>query len=334
MSEQFKIGDDVIIVNDFSTWLGYYDLPNDTVLHVVEKHSNDYHYVDGDDLLIEIEAVLRFPEDFQVVSRTKENVEIEVMIGDYVEVLVPLERFAKEQTIEVGTVLEVVEDKPGSWWVHGDTIELGALVNHRSKFKLVPAPKPNEYATGGWLNGDHQLGLIGEQCSDYVIPMTRIEKEETVRADGGTVIGKLNLPSGLSDETYKQFGEMLVKAHESKDSQILGVYRPELETRKVGKVPMHMVIDGFPRALREVAKVMGWAADVKGYKLHDWKNLPDADIEFPSAGNRHMIDNSIMKSEGTSAIERVDHESNLVHLAHEVFNKLAELELILTGKIK
>lgn len=260
MSKQFNIGDDVIVVNDREVWLDYHDLPNDTILSVVEKHDNEYHYVDGDKLLIEIEAVSRFPEDFQVVSKPKEN-------------------------------------------------------------------------AATLLNAQRTIGAIG-YTPETIIPMTSVEKEETVRADGGTVIGKLNLPSGLSDETYKQFGEMLVKAHESKDSQILGVYRPELETRKVGKVPMHMVIDGFPRALREVAKVMGWAADVKGYKLHDWKNLPDADIEFPSAGNRHMIDNSIMKSEGTSAIERVDHESNLVHLAHEVFNKLAELELILTGKIK
>ena len=112
------------------------------------------------------------------------------------------------------------------------------------------------------------------------------------------------------------------------------IARPILAERKVGKVPMHMVVDGFPSALREVAKVMDWAAKVKGYKLHDWRNLPDADVEFPSAGYRHMFDNSEMKAQGLSALERVDHESTLVHLAHECFNKLAELELVLAGKIK
>lgn len=112
------------------------------------------------------------------------------------------------------------------------------------------------------------------------------------------------------------------------------IARPILSERKVGKVPVHMVIDGFPRALREVGKVLGWAADAKQYKLHDWKNLPDADIEFPSAGYRHMFDNSEMKSDGIPAIERVDHESHKLHLAHEIFNKLAELELVLTGVIK
>jgi len=113
-----------------------------------------------------------------------------------------------------------------------------------------------------------------------------------------------------------------------------GIARPILSERKVGKVPVHMVIDGFPRALREVGKVLGWAADAKQYKLHDWKNLPDADIEFPSAGYRHMLDNSEMKADGIPANKRVDHESHKLHLAHEIFNKLAELELVLTGAIK
>lgn len=116
--------------------------------------------------------------------------------------------------------------------------------------------------------------------------------------------------------------------------ETLGIHRPALEDRKVGKVGMHMVIDGFPRALREVARVMTWADEVKGYKIHDWVNLPNAEIEFPAAEYRHQNDNSIMKSEGTPAIERTDHESNLLHAAHKVFNSLAELELILQGKIK
>lgn len=117
-------------------------------------------------------------------------------------------------------------------------------------------------------------------------------------------------------------------------AESLGIHRPALEDRKVGKVGMHMVIDGFPHALREVARVMTWAEQVKGYKLNDWVNLPNAEVEFPAAEYRHQNDNSIMKSEGTPAIERTDHESNLLHAAHKVFNSLAELELILQGKIK
>lgn len=115
---------------------------------------------------------------------------------------------------------------------------------------------------------------------------------------------------------------------------VLGVYRPNLEDRKVGKIPMHMVVDGFPNALKAVAEVMGWAADVKGYKLHDWRNLPNADVEFPAAEARHANENSIQKVSGLQALDRTDHESKKLHVAHKVFNALAELELILCGKIE
>lgn len=113
----------------------------------------------------------------------------------------------------------------------------------------------------------------------------------------------------------------------------LGVYRPNLNDRKVGKVPMHMVFDGFPHALQHVGEIMGWAADVKGYALHDWKNLPNAYIELPAANYRHGSENSKQKANGVDAIERVDHESAKLHIGHQIFNLLAELELVLTRKI-
>ena len=114
----------------------------------------------------------------------------------------------------------------------------------------------------------------------------------------------------------------------------LGVYRPELGTRKVGKTPLHMVFDGFPHALQHVAEIMGWAEEKKGYKLHDWKNLPGAALEFPAANYRHANDNSKQKSLGVTVQGRVDHESAKLHIGHQVFNLLAELELVLTGKVE
>lgn len=160
------------------------------------------------------------------------------------------------------------------------------------------------------------LGVLNEWPSDFEIV------ERPVRSLSDIV---LPLPSTDTKEVISPMPRV---------SGTLGIHRPALEDRKVGKVGMHMVIDGFPRALREVARVMTWAGEVKGYKIHDWVNLPNAEIEFPAAEYRHQNDNSIMKSEGTPAIERTDHESNLLHAAHKVFNSLAELELILQGKIK
>jgi hypothetical protein len=174
------------------------------------------------------------------------------------------------------------------------------MTRDKSEDVFIPISVANdtaEFHTGGTLKGAHTL--VGEAGTDFVITRERAEQ------------------LGIIKKTTP-----------------LGVHRPALEDRKVGKVGMHMVIDGFPRALREVARVMTWAGEVKGYKLNDWVNLPNAEIEFPAAEYRHQNDNSIMKSEGTPAIERTDHESNLLHAAHKVFNSLAELELILQGKIK
>lgn len=113
-----------------------------------------------------------------------------------------------------------------------------------------------------------------------------------------------------------------------------GIARPILTERKVGKVQMDLFDSGFPNAVMEVAKVMTWAAENKGYKPHDWVNLPDAETSFPSAASRHRVKSLIQKVEGLPVIERVDEESAILHKAHEAFNILAELELMLRGKIK
>lgn len=112
------------------------------------------------------------------------------------------------------------------------------------------------------------------------------------------------------------------------------IARPILEERKVGKVQMDLFDQGFPNAVFEVAKVMTWAAENKGYKPHDWVNLPDAESSFPAAASRHRVKGLIQKVSGVSVNDRVDEESTILHKAHEAFNVLAELELMVRGKIK
>lgn len=99
----------------------------------------------------------------------------------------------------------------------------------------------------------------------------------------------------------------------------LGMYRPELESRKVGKVQIDLVDTGFPLATWELAKLMTWAADAKGYKRNDWKNLEGWEEKFPAAASRHRI----MPLLG----QKFDPESGLHHKVHELFNVFAELEL-------
>lgn len=123
------------------------------------------------------------------------------------------------------------------------------------------------------------------------------------------------------------------KEQTERPAEELGIYRPELETRKVGKIRVELVDDGFPLALREVAKVMTWAQTAKGYKDHDWQNLPNAEIALAAAASRHRTDYIEQRViQGLSAVDSVDPESGLVHKAHEAFGVLAQLELLLRGK--
>jgi len=116
-------------------------------------------------------------------------------------------------------------------------------------------------------------------------------------------------------------------------SDTLGVFRPELETRKVGKIRVELVDDGFPLALREVANVMTWAQTAKGYKDHDWQNLPNAEEALAAAASRHRTDHIKQRVvDGFDISQCVDHESGLLHKAHEAFGVLAQLELMLRGK--
>lgn len=135
--------------------------------------------------------------------------------------------------------------------------------------------------------------------------------------------------------TETSFGENPVVLFNIFDKpELESIARPVLEERKVGKVKMQLFDEGFPNAILEIAKVMGWAEENKGYKPNDFKNLPNAETEFSAAASRHRVKGFIQKAQGVPAIERTDEESNIVHLAHTCFNCLAELELVLTGKIK
>lgn len=217
--------------------------------------------------------------------------------------------------------LTVIRDTDDGGYLNWDdkTIEVFAVTQWGRDFELVRSA--NEDAFNKAIAALPKLQIptqfIAEDGKFISNPDFHSLKLNTSELSGKVVLSGLGV--GIGDATV---------------TAGLGVYRPNLEDRKVGKVPMHMVVDGFPLALKAVGEIMGWARDVKGYKLHDWRNLPEADIAFPSAEYRHANENSIQKAQGLSALERVDHESGKLHVAHKVFNALAELELILSGKIQ
>lgn len=184
-----------------------------------------------------------------------------------------------------------------------------------------------------FTNGHHELTFkaeldtTAESGESWIISWG-----DWTHGNAGSLRYEQDMVTGNIDSGWWNFEHPYDWEYENENVE-LGVYRPNLDDRKVGKVPMHMVFDGFPHALQHLGEIMGWAADKKGYALHDWKNLPNAYIELPAANYRHGSENSKQKANGVDAIERVDHESAKLHIGHQIFNLLAELELVLTRKI-
>lgn len=84
----------------------------------------------------------------------------------------------------------------------------------------------------------------------------------------------------------------------------------------LGKPMVDLVIDGFSRALRSVALVSTYGA--AKYSPGGWQYVQDGEVRYRRAGDRHRL---------ARAIEPIDPDSGLDHLAHECWNRLAELEL-------
>lgn len=89
-----------------------------------------------------------------------------------------------------------------------------------------------------------------------------------------------------------------------------------------GKPRFDLLMDGAPHALLDVVKVLTWAVEVKHYKPHSWKEVPEAQRRYRAAMQRH--ENAIARGELN------DDESKLPHRAHIACNAifLAELDYI------
>ena len=88
----------------------------------------------------------------------------------------------------------------------------------------------------------------------------------------------------------------------------------------LGKAPvMRGVIGYFPRALRAVAEISAFGA--AKYTWNGWETVPEGIERYGDAQLRHMLD----QAEGQTH----DQESKKLHAAHEAWNCLAKLELLL-----
>lgn len=248
---------------------------------------------------VSIECVRSYPEDFSPVSKLKTG----GFVGKPID-----RRVFGESTNDLGEAI-------------GMQHKVGGITSAQLVSEPVNIQVKLTCPDGVKRTTDELIKMINDNIRESVLekkvksPVNETAKGVEVPVAEGVL---KNVPTAMVDPTNN-----------------LGVYRPKLEDRKVGKVRVELVDDGFPLALREVAKVMTWAQSAKGYKDHDWQNLPNAEVALAAATSRHRTDYIIQRRvDGLEAIGCVDHESEISHKAHEAFGVLAQLELLLRGKFE
>lgn len=241
---------------------------------------------------------------------------------------------------KLGDHIRVVSDY-ASWLDQGSERDQVFTIVEENSSNHVFCPETNTADLGSVNDWPNDFELVHRPTSfsiDYVPDAANVDEPEKIidinlsNLTTGSVL--LNAgPSAMFKSPH--MGAVMDPVFTTPVQPDLGVYRPNLEDRKVGKVRVELVDHGFPLALREVAKVMTWAQTAKGYKDHDWQNIPNPEQSLGGATSRHCTDNIIQRMvEAKPAIECTDHESSILHKAHEAFGVLAQLELILRGVIK
>lgn len=89
-----------------------------------------------------------------------------------------------------------------------------------------------------------------------------------------------------------------------------------------GKVRVGLVLGGFARALMEVAKV--GTAGANKYTPNGWMEVPNGIERYTDARDRHQLKEYMG--------EEIDPDFGYLHAAHECWNSLARLDLILRAK--
>lgn len=301
---KFRIGDKIRVVKSFGDWLDQ-GSERDQIFTVVEDNNNPNHVFCPETNTCDIEYISEWPYDFEIVN-TRFSVDL-----------------APEAALNYATG-GLVSDDTSVISAHDGSWSIGKL---------------GQVNIG---NGVFGSGLDREVVTSLVLNDTKpFEFTTDLTSDGKTYISGLGV--GIATPNFTTLPHPLPGAIGIPPQEVvtlpakpeLGVYRPNLEDRKVGKVRVELVDDGFPLALREIAKVMTWAQTAKGYKDHDWLNLPNPEQALSAAASRHRTDAIIQRQVGKSAaVDCTDHESKLLHKAHEAFGVLAQLELILRGVIK
>jgi len=108
--------------------------------------------------------------------------------------------------------------------------------------------------------------------------------------------------------------------NEEKDPNGIDAHAPGAKL-DAGKPRVGLMLEGFAKALLEVAKVTTYGADK--YTPHGWRSVPDGINRYDDAKGRHLLE---------GYVNELDRETELLHLAQEAWNALAKLEMVLSRK--
>lgn len=93
-----------------------------------------------------------------------------------------------------------------------------------------------------------------------------------------------------------------------------------------GKENPTLFDEGFPLARAFIQATLDYGA-IK-YEAHSWRKVPNAFQRYAQAGARHRQQRMIAQMlNGTQGFIAEDRESGLPHVAHELFNLMAQIEL-------
>lgn len=118
-------------------------------------------------------------------------------------------------------------------------------------------------------------------------------------------------------KTTEQLEETFYEIPDESDPNGMNPHEPGAKL-DAGKIPVFQgMIDYFPRAMMAVAEVSAFGANKYAWK--GWKEVKNGKQRYKDASARHQLYSSMG--------EEIDPDSGLLHEAHEVWNRLAALEL-------
>ncbi|WP_300733784.1 dATP/dGTP diphosphohydrolase domain-containing protein [Pseudomonas sp.] len=226
-----------------------------------------------------------------------------------------------ERNFTVGKTYEVLKEFYGDDGFYSIRNDRGykASVNKRF-FEVVVEDKPTGVPTfDGDIAKNPELGFMDDSRYSFEgAPKIDYVLEDNFLTD---VNGKVHLTRsgqifGAVDKVeYLKDGDILPDIDLSHPRRDL----PKGTKLDQGKLKPTLLLDDMPLAINEILKVLQFGAEK--YSEGNWLKVPNGIDRYRNAADRHRL-----------AIDELDDESGMMHLAHEATSILMLLELKLREK--